>query len=184
MRALAAAMLCLAAVIAASAAAHETRTGSLVIEHAWARATTAVQKNGSVYMTIANHGGEPDRLVGARSSAAGSATLHVNTVTPEGVVQMRSVDTVDIAPGGEVRLAPGGLHIMLSGLSAPLAGDTKVPMTLVFERAGEVAVEVEVMAHGAQPSGHGDDSAAAGAAMDHGAHGTEAEGQHGAQHGN
>jgi copper(I)-binding protein len=126
------------------ATAEEANTGELTIEHPHARATVAVQKNGAAYMVIRNRGSEPDRLLGARTGEAQAAELHGTTVDAEGVARMRPAEAVEIPPGGEAKLAPGGLHLMLVGLKRPLVEGTSFPMTLVFERAGEVEVEVMV----------------------------------------
>jgi copper(I)-binding protein len=134
-------------------AAQEKVAGTLVVEHPHARATVAVQKNGAAYMVIRNRGSEPERLLGARTGEAQAAELHGTTVTPEGVAQMRPAEAVEIPPGGEAKLAPGGLHVMLVGLKGPLVEGTSFPMTLVFERAGEV--EVEVMVEGLRGGGGG-----------------------------
>lgn len=147
-----------------SAAAHEYKAGSLEIEHPWARATSPQQKNGAAYMDVRNSGGEPDRLLAVRTGEAGSAELHATTVTGDGVAQMRAVEAVDIPPGGEAALAPVGLHVMLVGLKGPLYEGVTFPMTLVFERAGEVGVEVEVMGAGTSATvdhdaGHGEHDA-------------------------
>lgn len=185
MRALATLALALAVGVASvPARAHEIKAGALLIEHPWARATTAAQKNGAAYMIIRNSGAEPERLLGARSDEAASASLHGTTVTEEGVARMRSADAVEIPPGGEVRLAPGGVHVMLAGLKGRLFEGISFPVTLVFESAGEIAIEVEVMGHGPQPGTHGGGWGAAGSVTDDGAHGGQAEGGHGAQHGN
>jgi periplasmic copper chaperone A len=125
-------------------AAQEKVAGTLVVEHPHARATVAVQKNGAAYMVIRNRGSEPERLLGVRTAEAQSAELHGTTVTPEGVARMRPAEAVEVPPGGEATLAPGGLHVMLVGLTSPLVEGTSFLMTLVFERAGEVEVEVMV----------------------------------------
>jgi copper(I)-binding protein len=134
-------------------AAHEALAGDLTIEHPYARATAEVQKNGAAYVVIRNHGSEPERLLGARIGEAQAVELHGTTVTAEGVARMRRAEAVEILPGGEARLAPGGLHLMLVGLKTPLVEGTSFPMTLVFERAGEV--EVEVMVEGLRGGGAG-----------------------------
>jgi periplasmic copper chaperone A len=138
-------------------AAHEATAGDLTIEHPHARATVAVQKNGAAYMLIRNRGAEPDRLLGARTEKAQAAELHGTTVTAEGVVRMRPAEAVEIPPGGEARLAPGGLHLMLVGLKGQLVQGTSFPMILVFERAGEVEVDVVVegLRGGGDRGGHG-----------------------------
>ena len=117
--------------------------------------------NGARYVfaytiTITNTGTTPDRLVSAKSAAAGAVQVH--EMKMEGnVMRMREVDGgLAIAPGATVTLAPGGLHIMLMGLKAPLRQGEKVPLTLVFEKAGSIDVELAVMPLGASPpSGHG-----------------------------
>lgn len=170
--------------VAGPARAHEIKAGAILIEHPWARATTAAQKNGAAYMIIRNGGEAPERLLGARSIEAESAGLHGTTITTDGVARMRSAEAVEIPPGGEVRLTPGGVHLMLAGLKGPLFEGISFPMTLLFERAGEIAIEVEVMGHGPQPGTHGGGPDAAGSVTDDGPHGSQAEGGHGAQHGN
>ena len=135
--------------------------GDLTIENPWARETVAAVPNSAGYMTIKNDGDAPDRLVKAASDVAAKVELH--TMAMEGdVAKMRPVDGVDVPAHGEADLAPGGLHIMLVGLKAPLKEGTSFPLTLTFEKAGDVTVEVPVedIAHG---GGHGD--------MDHMDHG-------------
>lgn len=187
MRALATLAVALALGVTAAAVparAHEIKAGAILIEHPWARTTTAAQKNGAAYMIIRNGGEAPERLLGARSIEAESAGLHGTTITTDGVARMRSAEAVEIPPGGEVRLTPGGVHVMLAGLKGRLFEGISFPMTLLFERAGEIAIEVEVMGHGPQPGTHGGGPGAAGSDTDDGAHGSQAEGGHGAQHGN
>jgi periplasmic copper chaperone A len=65
---------------------------------------------------------------------------------------MREVDAIDVPAGGKVKLEPGGLHIMLVGLKAPLAAGSSFPLTLKFEKAGELKVEVKV--ESGMPAGH------------------------------
>jgi periplasmic copper chaperone A len=130
--------------LAAPVWAHERTAGDVIIDHPHAHATAAVQKNGAAYMIIRNRGSAPERLLAVRTNEARSAEVHGTTITPEGVAQMRRVEAINIPPDGEVRLAPGGLHVMLTGLKGPLVEGTSFPMTLVFERAGEVGVEIMV----------------------------------------
>ena len=137
-----------AGLAAMPSSAHEIEAGAIVIVHPWARATGSPQRNGAAYMVIRNQGASPDRLLAARTGEAQSAGLHGSTVTPEGIARMRPVEAVEIPPKGEARLAPGGLHVMLGGLRGQLHEGTMFPLTLVFERAGEVQVEVEVTSGG------------------------------------
>ena len=118
----------------------------LSVTDAFSRATPGAGP-GVAYLTI--HGGDtPDRLVSA--STPRSAKVELHTMTMDGdVMRMREVDALDVPAGGEVKLAPGGMHLMLMGLAAPLkAGDT-VPLTLHFDHAGDRVVEVPVGAIGA-----------------------------------
>lgn len=133
------------------AAAHSFKAGDLVIGHPWARA--AAPPNGAAYLTITNQGQTPDRLVRVSSPAAEMSQLHVHLVE-DGIMKMRPIDGIDIEPGAPVELKPGGLHIMLMGLKAPLTAGMKFPLTLSFEKAGDVTVEVWVETAGAMESGH------------------------------
>lgn len=123
--------------------------GPITVESAWARPTAGGQANGAAYAIIKNAGDAPDRLVAARAGNARAAELHQHTITAEGVAQMRPVDALEVPAAGEARLAPGGLHIMLIDLTASLAENEIFPLTLVFERAGEIPVEVRVERPGA-----------------------------------
>jgi copper(I)-binding protein len=104
-------------------------------------------------MKIENTGKAADRLVGASTPAAERVELH--TMAMDGnVMRMREVAAIDLPPGQTVALEPGRLHLMLMGLKSPLKADTKVPLTLKFEKAGEVQVELKVEAADAGPGGH------------------------------
>ena len=116
------------------------------VEDAWARATAPGAKVGAGYMKI--HTGVADRLIGAASPAAARVELHV-TEKKGDVMRMREVKVYDIPVGGVFALEPGGAHLMLVDLKAPLKQGTKVPLTLRFEKAGEMKVELEVRALGA-----------------------------------
>ena len=144
-----AAMFVAAAFGAGSAAAGEAKVGPLTVIDAWARATIEVAKVGAAYLTIAHHGTEADRLVGVETPAAKRAMLHTNR-NDGGVMRMRHVSAIDIAPGVRSELKPGGNHIMLMGLQAPLKLGTIFPMTLIFEKAGRIEVSVAVAAMGAK----------------------------------
>jgi copper(I)-binding protein len=146
------------AALATPAAAHEKTAGDLVIEHPYARATAAVQKNGAVYMVIRNRGNEPERLLAVRTVEAQSAGLHSSTINAEGIARMQPVETLEIPPGSETKLTPAGLHIMLVGLKTRLFEGTIFPMTLAFERAGEVELEVMVEGMGAGTGSSGSDT--------------------------
>lgn len=150
-RALLGALLALP-IVPLQALAHEYRASDLVIEHPFTRATARAGGTAAGYMIIRNTGTLPDRLLAAESPAA--ATLELHTMTMEqGVMRMRPVPEIAIPPGGTARLAPGGLHIMLIGTATRFERGQRVPLVLVFERAGRVAVELAVEAPGAS-GGH------------------------------
>ncbi|MBR0667481.1 copper chaperone PCu(A)C [Roseomonas hellenica] len=142
-----------AALLAAlPAAAQDRRAGDLVIERPWSRAAGA-NATGVGFLTIRNTGAAPDRLLSASSPIARRVELH--TMSMDGaVMRMRPVEDIAVPAGGTVQLAPGGLHIMLIGLTQPLAQGGRAPLTLRFERAGEVQVELSVEAAGARAPQH------------------------------
>ena len=125
------------------AAAH---AADLSVDGAFARATPGGGP-GAAYVAI--HGGEVgDRLIGATSPVAGHVGLH--TMLMQGsMMRMREVDAIDVPAGATVTLAPGGLHLMLEGLGAPLRAGETVALVLRFEHAGERRVEVPVLSPGA-----------------------------------
>ncbi len=131
----------------------EATAGDIAVTAAWARATPPGASVGAAYLTIENRGGAEDRLVGASSPVAQSVTPHA-TVEENGVATMRRWEDAVIPAGGAVEMAPGGLHLMLMGLSAPLTEGESVPLTLTFEAAGAVTVAMPVAPIGAMaPSG-------------------------------
>ena len=138
-KAIAGATLALAAL---SAVAHSFKLGEIDIGHPYARPTREGQMVGAGYLKLANKG-PVDRLVSATSPAAGSVEIH--SMTMEGdVMKMRQVDAIELATGQTVELKPGGYHLMLMGLKAPLKVGEKFPLTLKFEKSGEVVVTVNV----------------------------------------
>jgi copper(I)-binding protein len=135
--------------IGPAASAHDYKLGDIAIGHPWARATAATAPSGGGFLTLTNTGTTPDRLIAVRSSASERAQIH--EMKMEGnVMRMREVEKgLEIPAGATVTLAPGSYHLMLMGLKAPFAKDTRVPITLVFEKAGSIDVELAVEAMGA-----------------------------------
>lgn len=156
-----ASVLFVALLCAAPARAQEVKAGDLVITQAWTRATPNGAKIGGGYLTIENKGSTPDRLLGGSTDAAGRVEVHQMT-TKDGVMTMRPLgDGLTIDPGKTVKLAPGGYHLMMFDLKNPLKQGDTVPVTLKFEKAGEVKVSFAVQGIGAQAPGN----AAPGGAM-------------------
>ena len=131
------AALLLLALIASPAIAQIT-----VID-AWTRATAPGAKIAAGYMTLKNAGKTPDKLLSASSPAAEKVETHV-TVKEGDIFRMREVKGYDIPAGGSFELKPGGAHLMLVNVKAPLKEGDKVPLTLRFERGGEVKTELQV----------------------------------------
>ena len=148
------ALAALIAVTAGTALAQGFKAGPVDIEHPWARATASSARNGAAYMVLSTHGPDGDRLLSASSPAADKAELHTHQMD-NGVMKMRQVDAIEVAPGSPTALQPGGLHVMLFGLKQPLAQGKTFPLTLTFEKAGSVTVEVNVESAGAVTPPHG-----------------------------
>jgi copper(I)-binding protein len=94
-------------------------------------------------MTITNHAMATDKLLGASSPVAAEVQLHGST-DDNGVMRMRPIDALEIASHGSATMDPGGMHFMLMQLATPLVAGSRFPMTLRFEQAGEVTVDVIV----------------------------------------
>jgi len=135
------------------AAAEIYSAGGLQIGNPWARATPKGATVGAGYLTITNKGTQPDRLIGGSAAPATRFEVHT-TVTENGVARMRPVTGLEIKPGETVELAPGGMHVMFMGLKQPLQQGQTVKGTLVFEKAGTVAIEFTVQGIGAPAGGH------------------------------
>jgi copper(I)-binding protein len=103
-------------------------------------------------MTLKNLGEADDKLLSASSPAAGKVELH-SMVMEGDVMRMRPVADIPVKAHGSTDLKPGGLHIMFIGLKAPLKQGETVALTLRFEKAGEIALQLPVQAAGATGRG-------------------------------
>ncbi len=136
------------------AAAHDYTLGTLKIGHPWSRATPPSAPSAGGFLTVTNTGTTADRLISASSPAAGQVQIHEMKMDGT-VMRMRELEKgLEIPPGATVALAPGGFHLMLMELKSPLKEATRVPVTLVFEKAGKIDVELAVVALGASPDPH------------------------------
>jgi copper(I)-binding protein len=124
----------------------------VVVTGAWARASPGNAANGAAYLTVTNPGGSVERLVAAASPVAARAELH-EMVMDGGMMRMREVPVIELAPGQSLTLAPGGLHVMLMGLAQPLEEGSMIALTLTFERAGALTLEVPVLEAGSRGPG-------------------------------
>jgi copper(I)-binding protein len=124
--------------------AHDYVLGPIEIKHPWARATPRTAKTGAGYLILNNGGKTADRLVAATSPRAERVEFHQSTM--DGTVsRMRPVQGgLSIAPNDSVAFAPNGYHLMLTELRGPLVDGERVPLTLQFETAGSITVELAV----------------------------------------
>ena len=119
-------------------------TPDVQISDAWARETVAGQIGTAAYATIANRGSGDDRLLGVSAAPPITASLH-ETSTEGGVSSMRPLENgVAVPAGAAVVLKPGGAHVMISGLTAPLRDGDSLKLTLRFERSGDKVVDFKV----------------------------------------
>ena len=125
--------------------AHEYAKGSLAIAHPWSMELPPNAPTVAAYFVISNGGADADRLIGVDSPIAGTAQLHEH-VAKDGLMKMQQVQTVDIPAGGAVTFAPMAYHVMLLDLKdrSKLSDGQTFPLTLHFEKTGDVTVEVKV----------------------------------------
>lgn len=130
--------------------------GPINISAPFTRATLPNAPVGGGFMTIENTGTEADRLVSVSANVSGAVQIHEMAMQGD-VMKMRQLaDGIEIAPGETVTLAPGGIHIMFMGLTQAFVEGESVPVTLTFEKAGSVDVELPVLgtAADAAPDAH------------------------------
>jgi len=123
--------------------------GDIEITDAFARATLPNAPVAGGYLTITNKGTEDDRLVSATSPAAGKVELHEMSMQNDVMKMAPLPDGVAIAAGETVSLSPGGVHIMFMQLAKPFVEGESVPITLKFEKAGEVTLDLSISGVGA-----------------------------------
>lgn len=128
----------------AAFACETAKVGDLTIEHAWSKATIGAERPAVFYVEIVNNGATDDSLVGIATPAAGMPMLH-ETVVTDGVASMPHAMSVPVPARQKAQLAPGGYHGMLMGLTAALKEGDRFPVTLTFEKSGEVTVNVDVL---------------------------------------
>lgn len=126
--------------------------GAIVISDAWAAPSPAGVAVAAGFLTISNTQERADALIGVSAARAGRVEIHEMAMDGE-VMRMRAVDRLDIAPGAEAGLAPGGRHLMFYEITAPFVAGESFDVTLQFEQAGEIVVPMQVRP---RESGHGD----------------------------
>lgn len=122
--------------------------GTLTVSDAWVRAVPGAAV-AAAYMTLHNGSPRAVSITGVHSALAGHAMIHESQLSG-GVSTMRAHEPLTISPGASVALKPGGLHVMLEDLAHPLAVDEQVPLELLLEGGGRVAVSARVRPLGAE----------------------------------
>ena len=145
-------------------------------EDAYARFSTSMSQSGAAFMALHNDGAEDCQITGVRSTIAERTELHTHMIDANGVARMMEVEEGFTVPaGGEHLLERGADHVMLMGLTAPLAQGEEFEVTFLFADGSESVVSVTVDNERMPASGHG---AMQGHGAGHSGHGTG----HGAGH--
>lgn len=127
------------------ASAQDYKAGEITVRAPWSQALPPSAPTVAAYFVISNHGTFPDRLLSVDTPIAGSAELHQH-LHQDGMMKMQHIDSLQINPEQDALFAPMAYHVMLLDLhdDAPRAEGEHFPLTLHFEKAGAVTVEVEV----------------------------------------
>ena len=144
--------LALAGCIFSAAFTGAAHAGSIeiVVENAWSRASIGTARPGVAYMTIVNQGDDTATLTGLRSEIARMPQIHRTTTNDQGISSMSPADGIEIAPGEEVVLEPGGLHVMMMGLHRAMKPGDAHELVLVFADDDTITVVVPVLGIGAR----------------------------------
>ncbi len=147
---------------AGAAQAHDFKVADLTILHPYATETSGRAMTGAGYLSIRNDGDAADALIAVRADFP-RVTLH-GSVETNGMMSMSEIERIEISPGETLELQSGGVHVMFMGLDGdPFETGERFPATLVFEQAGEIAVEFVVEPRAAETAGDA-------APMDHSMH--------------
>lgn len=125
--------------------------GQLKVSAPWVRASVPGQVNGAGYVKITSTAAQADRLISATTTGVNRVEFHT-VITDNGIAKMREVSGIDVPAGADVQLSPGGFHLMFLGLQTPFNAGGVVPVTLRFEKAGEVNVDFNIMPPTYNPS--------------------------------
>ena len=126
----------------------------IMVDDAYIRSSTAKSTSGAAFMVVMNHSGADDRLIGASSDVADKVELHSHRSDDNGIMRMGEIEGgVAIAADEMHAFKRGGDHLMFMGLKESLVEGAMVPVTLEFEKAG--VVEIEVMVDQDRKPNHG-----------------------------
>jgi len=135
----------IAALVAAPFALPAFAGSEISIEDPYAISSGMTAMAGAAFFTIHNAGDEDDRLVGAEADVSKLVQLHTHIISDDGVARMVEVpEGFPVPAGGDHVLMRGGDHVMFMGLNGPFEQDQIIPLTLIFEKAGRIEVDVPV----------------------------------------
>ena len=118
---------------------------TILVDKAYVRASSQIAKSAAAFMEIKNTLSRGDRLLDVKSDVAKKVELHTHIKSDDGVMKMRRVeDGFVISGNGVLKLERGGDHIMFMGLSQPVVDGGAIPLTLIFEAAGSIELEIPV----------------------------------------
>ncbi|WP_020407244.1 copper chaperone PCu(A)C [Hahella ganghwensis] len=130
--------LILLAFIANPAFSHDVKEGDIQIDHPWMRMVPVPGMNGAGYMNLVNATDKPDRLIAVKGDWAKKFEIH-ETRDNNGMMEMSPVPQGVLLPSGErVELQPAGYHVMIMKIERQIRPGERMPVTLVFENAGEI----------------------------------------------
>ena len=119
--------------------------GQIMIYDAYARSSGPLAKAGAAYMRIMNHSDESDRLIGVQSDIAKKTELHTHVKDDNGIMKMVRLDEgIKIGAKKGHSLIRGGQHVMFMGLKEPFETGKIISLKLLFEKAGEVGIEIVI----------------------------------------
>lgn len=131
----------------AAAACGQTAREPVVVDDAWANATPVGASVAAVYLKVTTR--DADTLIAASTTVADHIEMHTSS-EENGMMRMRPLPTVPLEAGKPFTFAPGGAHFMLMDLRQPLQDGLRFPMTLQFQNAGELTVQVQVVEPGSR----------------------------------
>lgn len=130
--------------------------GPIMIEDAYARASSPTARSGAAFFGIMNTAETDDRLIAASSDVAERVELHTHLEDANGVMRMIEVeDGIAVPAGGMHMLQRGGDHVMFMGLNQPFEQGETITVTLTFEEAGDITVEIPIDLERMDHGGHG-----------------------------
>lgn len=133
----------LAVVLLIAASVPFAAAADVTVADPWARASILASRPAAAYLSMSSDTG--DRLLSTSTPVAGQVMIHAAETDASGVSRMTHLETLDLPAGETVTFSPGNMHLMLMGLAVKLEEGASFPLTLTFETAGAVTIEVPVL---------------------------------------